>query len=233
MGALATDATELDELLRKVGEVEDLVTPPRSTDEVGEAPLAQRRADWYHDVENALLDLSSSLPQGTQDYEARKLFEFLIELRRAIDDDPEARDEQLRVELATRKLSDVIGRIERRLTEAELDDPRRAASFVLELLGATKVGDVAELLGVSTKTVGAWRAGKPVARNVERVVLVAQLLELLRTSMTPSGLVMWFHASREQLDGATPLAVLDDDLPQAREQLSRLALQAARGQLAG
>ena len=35
-----------------------------------------------------MLDLSYALPEGTEDYDARKLLEFQVGLRRAIDADP-------------------------------------------------------------------------------------------------------------------------------------------------
>lgn len=232
-------STEVDELLRKVSEVEALVSPTRSDDETatlsgpGDASAVERRAGWYQELESAVLDLSEALPRGTEDYETRKLFEFLIELRRAIDEDPDAQDRELSVELATMQLADVIRRIERRLSEAELDDPRRATDFIFSVLRDIKVTDVARLLGVTTKTIGAWKAGKPVSRNSDRVILVAHLLDLLRSSMTPTGLVMWFDTRREQLDGETPLAVLSRDLPLARQRLVSLAQGTAAGQLAG
>jgi hypothetical protein len=42
------------------------------------------RLAWYQRLEDAVLDLSSALPEGTEDYDARKLFEFLVAVRRAI-----------------------------------------------------------------------------------------------------------------------------------------------------
>ena len=90
---------------------------------------------------------------------------------------------------------------------------------------------VGRLAGVSAKTIGAWRAGSRVTRNAERVVLVAHVITYLRASLTPAGLVQWFSAPRHQLDGRTPLELLDGDLAPAREALISLA-RGARGQLA-
>jgi hypothetical protein len=50
--------------------------------------------------------------------------------------------------------------------------------------------------------------------------------------MTPVGLVMWFDAPRTQLQGRTPLQVLDEHEAMAHELLVSLA-RGARGQLAG
>lgn len=117
------------------------------------------------------------------------------------------------------------------MEQEELDDPRAAADSVFATLRNVGVGDLSRLLGVSTKTVNAWRAGRPVTRNADRVVVLAQLLTYLRASMTPGGLVMWFDAPRHQLGGRTPLELLSENEATAREVLVSLA-RGARGQLA-
>jgi len=221
-------------LRHKAERVRDLIGPPHLApvdDDGVEARLEQRRRS-YAAVEDGILDLSSALPQGTEDYEARKLFEFLVGLRRAIDADPDGTDARGEVELHKLMMRDVLQRIERRLLHDELDDPRVAADFVFRTLDRVGAGDLARLLGVSTKTVGAWRAGRAVTRNGERVVVLAQLLSYLRASLTPLGIVMWFDAPRDQLGGATPLELLDRGVAAAREPLVSLA-RGARGQLAG
>lgn len=237
MSAVAEVAEQMTVLRHKAEQVEELVSPPRSVRErrpetAAEEPLPQRRWGWYQGLEDAVLDLSNSLPEGTEDYDARKLFEFLIELRRAITADPEASDARGEVELATIKMRDVVHRIGRRLEHNVLDDPQAAARSVFTTLTTIGVGDLSRLLGVSTKTVNAWKAGGPVTRKADRVVVLAQLLTYLRSSMTPTGLVMWFDAPRHQLGGRTPLQLLDENEAAARETLVALA-RGARGQLAG
>lgn len=232
MSALA-DVHELGALRHKAERVRELIGPPHV------APVQddlrrhrEQRAQAYAAIEDGILDLSTALPQGTEDYDARKLFEFLVGLRRAIDADPDARDARGEVELHKLMMRDVLQRIERRLLHDELDDPRIAADFVFATLQRVPAGDLARLLGVSTKTVGAWRAGRPVTRNGDRVVVLAQLLSYLRASLTPLGIVMWFDAPRDQLDGRTPLELLGRGVAAAREPLVSLA-RGARGQLAG
>lgn len=235
MSALASAPTGLRSLRDKADHVRTLIGPepaPRTAArESADAVLARRRA-WYAALEDAVLDLSDALPEGIEDYDARKLFEFLVELRRAIDADPDGRDARGDVELRTMMMRDVVRRISRRLLHDELDDPRAAVDFVFTTLRGIAAGDLARLLGVSTKTVGAWRAGRPVTRNPERVVVLAQLLSYLRSSLTPLGLVMWFDAERDQLGGRTPLELLDGGAARAVEPLVALA-RGARGQLAG
>jgi hypothetical protein len=195
--------------------------------------LAERRMAWYQELEDAVLDLSNALPQGTEDYDARKMFEFLVGVRRAIVADPSGTDDRGEIELKTIQLRDVVRRIGRRLEHDELDDANVAARAIFATLKGVPVTDLSRLLGVSTKTVNTWKAGGPVTRKTGRVVVLAQLLTYLRSSLTPAGLVMWFDAPRHQLRGRTPLQLLDEDGPAAaREQLVPLA-RGARGQLAG
>jgi hypothetical protein len=225
MSAVAEVPQQADVLRQKAEHVEALVTALRPTH-------AGARGRWYQELEDAVLDLSTVLPEGAEDYDGRKLFEFLIELRRAITADEHATDAHGDVELATMKMRDVARRVGRRLEHDVLDDPQAAARFVFLTLSTVGVGDLARLLGVSTKTINSWKAGRPVARKADRAVAVAQLLTRLRSSMTPLGIVMWFDAPRQQLGGRTPLALLDEDgVAAAREPLVSLA-RGARGQLA-
>src|SRR4051794_9848412 len=152
----------------------------------------------YRKVEDAVLDLANALPAGTEDYEAKQLFVFLTELRRAIDDGGD-------VQLAAMRMADVARRLERRLAPAVLETRGGAVGFVLPQLEPLTVTEIARLFGVSTKTVGAWRAGKPVRQRVERVLLVAQLVSYLRYGMTATGLRLWFENPADQLGGKTPL----------------------------
>lgn len=229
------DPTAHESLRSKAELVEDLVE--RSVDErpsVDEElnARAQRRRDWYRTVEDAVLDLTSALPAGTEDYEARQLFVFLTALRRALDADAEVADKAGRVRLAAMKMGDVARRLERRLEHSVLEDPDEAARYVFAHLHSVGATETARLLGVSTKTVGAWKAGKPVKQKVERVTLVARLISYLRYSMTQTGLLMWFDNPSDLLDGRSPLALLDHGVREAWEPLVTHA-RGGRGQLAG
>jgi hypothetical protein len=239
VSATVLETTEQLNLLRSRAEqVEELVSSPRSPREQAVArgdeevaARAERRLAWYGKVERCVLALSDALPQGLEDYDVRKLFEFLLQLRNAIENDPEGSDAAGEVELAKLRMGDVAHRIGRRLLHEQLDDPRTAADYVFATLRGVGVGDLARVLGVSTKTIYAWKAGRPVARNVRRVVTVAHILTYIHASMTPLGLVMWFDASRDQLAERTPLQLLDEDTERARPILVELA-RGARGQLA-
>jgi DNA-binding transcriptional regulator YiaG len=240
MEALAV-LPDFDDLRAKAGHLEDLITPPKSPRRAAPTTAhpargtAEQCREWYRRVEDSVLDLSNALPQGVEDYDARKLLEFMVELRRLIDVDPEARDPSGEMEIATMRMADVVRRIERRLLRQHLDDPTAAVEFVLGVLANVPVSDTARLLGVSTKTVGAWRQGSQLrkgSQRARRVLLVAQLLSYLRDSMTPYGLVMWFDAERDQLGGRTPLELIEENEAKAYAMLTGLA-RGSRGQLAG
>lgn len=182
--------------------------------------------DHYRTLEDAVLDLSNRLPAGCEDYDARKLFEFLVALRRAVYADASAQ-----VLLPVTQLHDTARRLGRRLAHAELEQPEPAARFILTSLSGVRGETVARLLGVSTKTLSNWRAGRPVRKQHDRVVLVAQLVSYLRPGMTAAGVATWFEIPREQLKGDTPLVLLDRDVTLARARLVPLA-RGGRGQLA-
>jgi hypothetical protein len=171
------------------------------------------------------------LPEGPEDYEARRLLEFVSELLPAIEEDPEAIDPGGKVRLARMRVADVARRLQRRLERGALDDPEEAARFVFDTLPEIPVTQLSELLGVSTKTIGAWKQGKPVRMNADRVVLVAKLLAYLRASMTSRGLMLWFKAEQDALRGKTPLHVLAEG--RENELITLVALaRGGRGQLA-
>lgn len=235
MTTTAQATPDLEELREKAEHIEDLVTPPQSVEEQPNAERLsrpERRQEWRRRVVDAVLDLSNSMPQGIEDYDVRKLLEQVVELGQLMDGDLEACDADGEVELATMRMADIARRIHRRLVREQLDDPQVAVKMVLDGLERIPVSELARLLGVSTKTVRAWQRGNPVRQNARRVVLVAELLSSLRSSMTALGVVMWFDAERDQLGGDTPLERLEKDTDAAREPLIGLA-RGARAQLAG
>jgi hypothetical protein len=236
MGALAQTIYGLEELREKAEQIEDLVTPPDSVAQPAKdrerLSLVERRLLWHRRVADAVLDLSNSMPEGLEDYDVRKLLELVVELRGLLDNDPEATDRDGAVELATMRIADVARRLHRRLVHDQLDDPQVAVRMILDGLMQIQVSEIARLLGVSTKTIRSWQQGNPVRQNATRVVLVAQLLSYLRSSMSAMGVVMWFDAERTQLNDRTPLQVLEANVASAFEPLTGLA-RGARAQLAG
>jgi hypothetical protein len=236
MSALAADvaAEQREALIERAEQVQEELESTAAVEATGGDGTPERgdlRRHWLRGVEDAVLDLVNVLPAGVEDYEARALLQFLTELRHAIDDDVDVRDERGRVKLARLKMLDVVHRLKRRLQHQILDSPEEAAQFVFASLPGIGATDLATLLGVSTKTVGAWRQGKPVKSKVERVTEISHLLAYLRGSMTARGLLLWFGAKHDALDDRTPLEILDRG--QKEDVLTLLAYaRGGRGQLA-
>lgn len=57
--------------------------------QVATGPLPERNhwEAWYDVLRARALDLSRWLPRGASDFDGRKLLEFVLELRRALDED--------------------------------------------------------------------------------------------------------------------------------------------------
>jgi hypothetical protein len=223
-------------LLDKAEELEELVQPSASSDEHPERELDERRARrlaWYSQIEDQVLDIANSLPAGTEDYEARKLFEYLTELRRAIEADPETTDQTGKVALACAKMHDVLARMARRVEHTALEDPQQAAKYLFDHLAPLSASDFAKLLDVSTKTIGSWKRGGPIRTHPRRVQLVAKLCQYLLPATTPLGVLMWFRNPADILDGKSALELLQggEPTPEVWSQLVDFA-RGARGQLA-
>lgn len=226
-----------DSLLGKAEELGALVQPPLRRDEHPERELeerASRRWDWYRCIEDSVLDIANLLPAGTEDYEARKLFETLTKLRRAIEGDPAITDQRGLVSLACVQMLDVLGRMCRALEHTELEDPQQAGRFLFNRLAALPAAELAELLAVSARTIGTWKRGGSIRTHPRRVQLAAQLCTYLLPATTPTGILMWFRTPAEVLNGQSPLELMGQSEPTAATwtQLVDFA-RGARGQLAG
>lgn len=234
---IAPPEEELAEAVDRLEDVELRLVEVRLPAEGEEAEepegIAARRLAWYRQVQDAVLTLSATFPDGVDDYDLRKLLEYTVELGKLIEADREGMDPEGEVELAWMRTADVLRRIQRRLFHQNLDDPAAALELIFGVFANVNLADVARVLDTSTKTAATWKAGAPVRHSAKRrrIVTVAQVLSYLRDSITPHGLVMWFDAEREQLGGLTPLQVLDEDA-NAYARLIDLA-RGSRGQLGG
>lgn len=121
---------------------------------------------------------------------------------------PAARDE-LRVALESMRQSLAA------IAEREpVSDERRPKELVQWLAERTEVSQarLAELLGVSARQLQRWisdaERAQPEGDDARKVRLVAQLVNQLRFSLTPSGTVEWFGWPRGDLGGRCPLDLL-------------------------
>lgn len=218
------EAHLLQEIAARIGKsavaMEHLVAQPATTatatglpegrdEEESAAYEAVRLA--CREVEDHVLDLSSRMPEGIQDYDLRILLQFMAELRRAVEDLAAGIAKRGAIELQLMKVRDVIGRLERRLRHTRWETPDQAIKFIFEVLDGVQTAELVRLLGVSDKTITTWRKGGPPRTHASRVVLTAQLLSYLQPTLTTRGLLMWFDTKFEALGGKSPIELLEHD----------------------
>lgn len=88
------------------------------------------------------------------------------------------------------------------------DDGRAVLALVEQWLPRVSRKQLARLVGVDERTLQRWSASG--ARTSRRLFLVAKLVALLKDVWTPEGVVAWFDRPRSELDGRSPLDVIDN-----------------------
>lgn len=128
---------------------------------------------------------------------------------------PESRD---RLAMALDGLASVFSSIAER---EPVSDERTGKELVAWLTERTEVpqAELARLLGVSLRQFQRWhspteKAG-PEGDDLRRVRAVARIVNQLRFSLTPAGVMMWLTSQRWELGGERPIDLLDaaDRLP--------------------
>lgn len=210
----------------------ELLDRPAGGAEVAGKRQVSERDRAIEEILDIILDIANEMPEGVEDPGVARLLARAVALQRAASGEPTGRDPGWRVRRAVVDLKDATELMGRRLTRLRLDIPEEAARFVALSLAGVEVGRVAELLGVTTKTVSQWRGGRveSIRKNPGRVVLVAQLVHYLQTSWTAQGVIAWFNTSFQRLDGMTPLALLERGDEGAWRRLRALA-RGSRSQL--
>lgn len=87
--------------------------------------------------------------------------------------------------------------------------------------------ELARLLGASERSLQRILAGRAPVEPSRRLLLIARIVEVLRRSWTPEGVVAWMERPRPALGGASPLDAIDDP---AREQDVLALARAGRAQ---
>jgi transcriptional regulator with XRE-family HTH domain len=199
-------------------------------------PLSRKRrvrarARWFEHLRSEIFEVARSPAWRDHDLTVELLL-TLEDLRRAIDNDPDALDEGWHARMAMQLMRVVVQSMLRQIDHQMIDDPVAAAKLVIDEFRRIEAHEVARLLGVTTKSVSNWRRGRveQIKRNPARISLIGQLVYELRGGATPRGVLMWFDRSREQLGGRTPRELIDADVAQAAPVLQSLA-RGGRGQL--
>jgi len=105
------------------------------------------------------------------------------------------------------------------------DDPERVMVALREWLPHVSQVELAELAGVSTRTLLRWRQGT--GQPTRRLQLVARLVAILRHGWSEEGVIAWFYRPRRDLNGKAPIDLLGDP---AQEQAIGVAARQGRAQ---
>ncbi|HEX9713103.1 MAG TPA: hypothetical protein VGB52_11225 [Actinomycetota bacterium] len=225
-------------------EVEDV---RRALNKVAEAPAAYRartragatgkraadpRLEAYRGAREVIRRFANA-PEWRDHPLVLDLLDRTFELEVAIEQDPSGRDPDWKLREIRDQIVDIVAALQRQAGQREMDDASGAVAFLLEHLRTLRQADLGALVGVDPRTVRGWKARRPsaVRKQPERVVLVARLVDELRRSRTPLGIMQWFTRARPQLEGRTPLELLEQDVARATDALIPLA-RASRGQMA-
>jgi hypothetical protein len=243
MSALAAPPTSSDDALRERVEAleRDVFAALKpyqepSTRDLRNDPVSRKRRigereRWFERVRDEILGLARD-PAWRDHALARELLLTLEDVRAEIALDRDALDEGWKVRYAMKIMHVVVQAMLRQLDHAAIDDPAYAARFVAEELRNVEIGEVARLLGATTKSVRNWREGRveQIKRNPDRITLIGQLAYELRNSMTGHGILFWFDRPREQFGERTPRELIDADVTDASGKLLPLA-RGGRAQL--
>jgi len=202
-------------------------------DAVSRKRRVAERTRWFERLRSEILQVARSPAWRNHDL-AVELLLTLEDLRSAIEADPDALDERWHARAAMQIMHVVVQAMLRQIDHEAIDDPAVAAKFVAEELRNVDVGEIARLLGATTKSVRNWREGRveQIKRNPARITLIGQLVYELRSSMTSHGILLWFDAPRDHLGDRTARELIDADVADAARTLLPLA-RGGRAQLGG
>jgi len=91
-----------------------------------------------------------------------------------------------------------------------------------DLLGSLSGGQIAEVLGISPRTLTRWKAGGHPANR--RAAIATEVTSILTHSWTEDGVYRWFHRPHPELSNATPISLLNTGDPVHDERLLSAAL---------
>lgn len=169
------------------------------------------------DLESVLEKVADRLPtssvqlelSGVDPYLAESLTYGVMRCYRALRRPPRQARPELRI--GVEQIRQALAYI---LEEEPTSDVRSIDEIAVWLTRTmdTSQSDVADVLGVSTRTLHRWctRASSPSGVEAARVRLVARLVNNLRHAMTAAGALLWLREPHPDLDGRAPADLLDD-----------------------
>lgn len=167
---------------------------------------AQRR---LVDVGNRLARLKPQLETADLSFEQRAtLYSALVDVNTAMNAAPGDLNRFESALIGIERIRHVIRDAIDEFVGGANADRRRLLHELDQSLPGIRQADVAELLAVDPRTIRRWAAepGEP----DHRLQLVARLVAILRHAWTPKGILAWFCRPRRDLDGLSPIDLLND-----------------------
>lgn len=202
MGVLTKEAAEMSDAL---GAVSMSLATRRQVDDGDVAAVGRVR------------DAVASMTLSEQDEVDPRLYDLLQNgLLRAWqadtmrDDDPAAARRSMRI--AVEQVRQSLAEIAEARPVSESVPAKDVARWVDRTSGVSR-DDLAGLVGVSARTWGRWTAEggtEPSGGDEMRLRTVARTVAHLRHVLTGPGVVAWMRRPHPQLDGRTPVDLLDD-----------------------
>ena len=136
------------------------------------------------------------------------------------DDHKQRRELRLALERTRQALRDLLDEC----YVGQVRPPKEVARWVLEVSGVSQQ-EIAALVRVAPRTLQRWistsEAAAPSGEEEVRVRTLARIIDQLRWSMTPVGVVRWLRRPHPDLGGRPPADLLDE--PGAYAELPKLA----------
>lgn len=195
-----------------------------------EAPLSQREVvqRWAHTVHRLSAAIDDAVPPSLDSAELAEIRGDLLAItqsvlmydaQRPLDSYEEA---LLRLEAIRHVVRDALDQ-----RAADESDARGLIGRLEDALPRIGRRELAQLLGVSERSIQRTLADEETVAPSRRLLLVSRLVALLRRGWTPEGVVAWFDRPRSALGGKSPLEVIDD--PAFEQEVLALA-RAGRAQ---
>jgi hypothetical protein len=161
------------------------------------------------DVSQRLADLKPQLEAADLSYEQRAtLYSALVDVSAAMNADPGDLNRFEAALVGIERVRHVIRDALDEFVGGANADRRRLLQELDRSLPDVRQTDIAELLAVDPRTIRRWMSGP--GEPEHRLQIVAHLVAVLRHAWTSKGTLAWFHRPRRDLDGKSPIQLLDD-----------------------
>lgn len=161
------------------------------------------------EIGRRLADLKPQLEAADLSYEQRAtLYSALVDVNTAMSAESDNLDRFEAALVGIERVRHVIRDALDEFVGGATADRRKLLLELNHSLPGVRQADIAELLAVDPRTIRRWAAepGEP----EHRLQLITHLVAVLRHAWTPKGVLAWFKRPRRDLDGKTPIDLLND-----------------------